>query len=207
MRKALIKIIKDKGIKDERVLEAINKVPRHFFFENAFLEHAYQDKAFPIGEGQTISQPYTVAFQTELLNLKNGGESVLEIGTGSGYQSCILLELGVKLYTIEYNKNLYEKVKRMLPRMGYKANFFWGDGSKGLVSYAPFNKILVTAGAPFVPSVLIEQLKEGGSLVIPVGNNKTQRMLRFTKEKENKIIKEEFDNFSFVPLLGEHGWK
>lgn len=206
MRKSLIRILKKKGIKDERVLGAINKVPRHFFFENAFLEHAYQDKAFPIGEGQTISQPYTVAFQTELLNVQNG-DTVLEIGTGSGYQSCILLELGAKLFTIEYNKSLYEKAKKMLPQMGYKPNFFWGDGSKGLNAYAPFNKILVTAGAPFVPTALVQQLQEGGILVIPVGDNKTQKMLKFTKEKENKIIKEEFDNFSFVPLLGEHGWK
>jgi protein-L-isoaspartate(D-aspartate) O-methyltransferase len=206
MRKALLKILREKGIQDKRVIEAINRVPRHYFFENAFLEHAYQDKAFPIGEGQTISQPYTVAIQTELLNVQPG-DSVLEIGTGSGYQSCILLELSAKLYTIEYNRKLYDKVKNMLPRMGYKPQFFWGDGSKGLSAYAPFDKILVTAGAPFVPSALVDQLKEGGSLVIPVGDSKTQKMLRFTKEKENKIIKEEFDNFSFVPLLGEHGWK
>ncbi|CAN5402638.1 protein-L-isoaspartate(D-aspartate) O-methyltransferase [soil metagenome] len=206
MRRALVKILKDKGIKDERVLQAVNKVPRHYFFENAFLEHAYQDKAFPIGEGQTISQPYTVAFQTELLNA-NKGDSVLEIGTGSGYQSCILLELVSKLYTIEYNRNLYESAKKILSEMGYNPNFFLGDGSKGLPAFAPFDKILVTAGAPFVPATLVSQLKEGGCLVIPVGDNKTQKMLRITKAKENKIVKEEFDNFSFVPLLGEHGWK
>lgn len=205
MRKSLVRIIKNKGIKDKRVLEAIYRVPRHFFFENAFLEHAYQDKAFPIGEGQTISQPYTVAFQTELLNIEKG-ETVLEIGTGSGYQCCILLELGAKVYTIEYNRKLYETAKKMLPKMGYNPNFFLGDGSKGLPGYAPFNKILVTAGAPFVPNTLISQLTEGGSLVIPVGDAKLQKMLRLTK-KENQIIKEEFDNFSFVPLLGEHGWK
>jgi protein-L-isoaspartate(D-aspartate) O-methyltransferase len=206
MRRALVKIIKEKGIKDERVLQAINKVPRHYFFENAFLEHAYQDKAFPIGEGQTISQPYTVAFQTELLKV-NKGDAVLEIGTGSGYQSCILLEMGAKVYTIEYNRKLYELAKRNLPEMGYNPQFFLGDGSKGLPTFAPFDKILVTAGAPFVPGSLISQLKEGGCLVIPVGDNKTQKMLRITKAKDNKIIKEEFDNFSFVPLLGEHGWK
>lgn len=205
MRKSLVRIIKNKGIEDKRVLEAVYRVPRHFFFENAFLEHAYQDKAFPIGEGQTISQPYTVAFQTELLDIEKG-ETVLEIGTGSGYQCCILLELGAKVYTIEYNRKLYETAKKMLPKMGYNPNFFLGDGSKGLPGYAPFNKILVTAGAPFVPNALISQLKEGGSLVIPVGDTKLQKMLRLTK-KENQIIKEEYDNFSFVPLLGEHGWK
>lgn len=205
MRKSLVKLIKEKGIKDERVLQAIGKIPRHFFFEKAFVEHAYQDKAFPIGEGQTISQPYTVAFQTELLEIKPG-DVVLEIGTGSGYQACVLIEMGAKVFTIEYNKILFEKTREFLPKMGYSPRFFCGDGSKGLPPFAPYDKIIVTAGAPLVPKSLIEQLKENGMLVIPVGDNKLQKMIRITKKEGNKLIKEEFDNFSFVPLLGKDGW-
>lgn len=170
------------------------------------MEHAYQDKAFPIGHGQTISQPYTVAFQTELLKLKSG-DKVLEIGTGSGYQACVLCELGAKVYTIEYQRDLYERTRRFLPQMGYKPNFFSGDGSKGLPTHAPFNKIIVTAGAPAVPNSLIDQLSIGGCLVIPVGDDNLQQMLRLTKESERKISKEVFSNFSFVPLKGEEGWQ
>lgn len=206
LRRSLVKTLKGKGIQSPAVLDAIGKVPRHFFFEKAFIDHAYQDKAFPIGEGQTISQPYTVAFQTELLELKPG-DTVLEIGTGSGYQACILLEMGAKVFTIEYNKVLFERTKEFLPKMGYRPRFFYGDGSKGLPAFAPFDKIIVTAGAPVVPKALIEQLKEGGKLVIPVGDDRIQRMVRITKKEDNKLIKEEFDNFSFVPLLGKHGWK
>jgi protein-L-isoaspartate(D-aspartate) O-methyltransferase len=205
LRKNLLQQLQVKGIRDKNVLEAMMKVPRHLFFDKIFLEHAYQDKAFPIGEGQTISQPYTVAFQTSLLEIKKG-DAVLEIGTGSGYQTCILLELGAKVYTIEYNRPLYENVKKFLPKLNYFPNFIYGDGSKGYPSAAPFNKILVTAGAPSVPLVLIEQLKENGMLVIPVGDNKTQKMIRVTRLPENKLRKEEFDNFSFVPLLGKYGW-
>lgn len=206
MRRSLVKLLREKGIKSEKVLQAIGRVPRHFFFENAFIEHAYQDKAFPIGEGQTISQPYTVAFQTELLDIQEG-DKVLEIGTGSGYQACVLLELKARVYTIEYIKFLYEKTKRFLPLIGYKPYFFLGDGSKGLPGYAPFDKIIVTAGAPNVPGALVEQLKENGSLIIPVGDNKLQKMLRIKKAADNKLIKEEFDHFSFVPLMGKHGWQ
>lgn len=201
----MVKLIKQKGIKDERVLQAIGKVPRHFFFEKAFIEHAYQDKAFPIGEGQTISQPYTVAFQTELLEIKPG-DVVLEIGTGSGYQACVLLEMGAKVFTIEYNKVLFEKTREFLPKMGYFPRFFCGDGSKGLPAFAPYDKIIVTAGAPLVPKSLVEQLKENGSLVIPVGDDKLQKMIRVTRKEGNKLAKEEFSNFSFVPLLGKEGW-
>ena len=186
-------------------MAAIGKVPRHVFFENALIDHAYQDKAFPIGEGQTISQPYTVAFQSEKLEIRPG-DKVLEIGTGSGYQACILMELGAKVYTIEYNRNLYEKAKDFLPRLGYKPYFFYGDGSKGLPSKAPFDKIIVTAGAPVVPTALTDQLAEGGILVIPVGGRDKQSMLQLRKEK-GKLIKKEFANFAFVPLLGEQGWK
>jgi protein-L-isoaspartate(D-aspartate) O-methyltransferase len=205
LRNKLVKTLKKKGISDPRVLDAIGKVPRHFFFENALLEHAYQDKAFPIGEGQTISQPYTVAFQTEKLEIR-AGDKILEIGTGSGYQACILMELGARVYTIEYNRKLYESVKDFLPQIGYSPYFFFGDGSKGLPAKAPFNKILVTAGAPVVPKALTDQLAEGGILIIPVGNREKQQMLRIRKI-ENKLIKEEFENFAFVPLLGEQGWK
>jgi protein-L-isoaspartate(D-aspartate) O-methyltransferase len=205
LRNKLVKKLALKGIKSEAVLKAIGTVPRHVFFENALLEHAYEDKAFPIGEGQTISQPYTVAFQSEKLEIKPG-DKVLEIGTGSGYQACVLLELGAKVYTIEYKRKLYEAAKEFLPRMGYKPNFFFGDGSKGLPAKAPFDKIIVTAGAPVVPTALTDQLKEGGILVIPVGDKEKQMMLRIRKQG-GKLLKEEFDYFAFVPLLGEQGWK
>jgi len=205
LRNKLVKKLREKGIQDGAVLAAIGKVPRHVFFENALIDHAYQDKAFPIGEGQTISQPYTVAFQSEKLEIRPG-DRVLEIGTGSGYQACILMELGAKVYTIEYNRNLYEKAKDFLPQLGYKPYFFYGDGSKGLPSKAPFDKIIVTAGAPVVPTALSDQLAEGGILVIPVGGRDKQSMLQLRKEK-GKLIKKEFANFAFVPLLGEQGWK
>lgn len=205
LRNKLVKVLRNKGITDDRVLNAIAKVPRHVFFENALLEHAYQDKAFPIGEGQTISQPYTVAFQTEKLEIKPG-DKVLEIGTGSGYQACILAELGAKVFTIEYNKNLYNRTKQFLPELGYKPYFYYGDGSKGIPAKAPFDKIVVTAGAPVVPDALVEQLAEGGILVIPVGNRDKQLMLRIRK-KNGTVHTEEFDYFSFVPLLGQQGWR
>ncbi len=205
MRRSLIRTLVQKGIEDERVLQAISQVPRHFFFEKVFLEQAYQDKAFPIGEGQTISQPYTVAFQSQLLNVKPG-EKVLEIGTGSGYQCCVLLELGARVYTIEYIRKLHEKARTMLPAMGYRATFIHGDGSRGLPSYAPYDKIIVTAGAPTVPNDLLRQLAVGGSLVIPVGDDRQQKMLRLTKQSENRILKEEYDFFSFVKLRGAQGW-
>lgn len=205
MRRSLVRILVQKGIEDKRVLQAISQVPRHFFFEKAFLEQAYQDKAFPIGEGQTISQPYTVAFQSQLLNVKPG-EKVLEIGTGSGYQCCVLLELGAKVYTIEYIRKLHEKARTLLPQMGYRAIFIHGDGSRGLPSYAPFDKIIVTAGAPTVPNDLLRQLAVGGSLVIPVGDDRQQKMLRLTKQSESRILKEEYDFFSFVKLRGAQGW-
>ncbi len=206
MRNSLVKILKNKGIVNTKVLQAIAKVPRHVFFDQAFLEHAYQDKAFPIGEGQTISQPYTVAFQTELLKIKPG-DKVLEIGTGSGYQCCILLELGAKVSTIEYLKPLYSKAKHLLSMMGYKAHFLHGDGSKGFPAFAPYDKILVTAGAPSVPEALIEQLQAPGILVIPVGGSERQKMISIRRSEEGKLIRKEHNYFSFVPLLGEQGWK
>lgn len=204
-RKALVSVLREKGIKSERVLDAIYALPRHFFFDSALISHAYEDKAFPIGEGQTISQPYTVAFQTELLNI-TPGEKVLEIGTGSGYQGSILHLMGADVYTIEYQKKLYDRTKKFLNRLGIELNLFYGDGSKGLAEWAPYDKILVTAGAPVVPKELINQLKTGGILVIPVGDRKTQKMLKLTKKSSTKVIQEEFDNFAFVPLLGSDGW-
>lgn len=204
LRNKLVKTLEKKGISDPNVLKAIGKVPRHVFFETALLDHAYQDKAFPIGEGQTISQPYTVAFQTEKLEIKPG-DKVLEIGTGSGYQACILLELGAKVYTIEYNKKLYDRTKVFLPKLGYSPYFFHGDGSKGLPAKAPYDKIIVTAGAPVVPKSLTDQLADNGILIIPVGNRDKQIMLRITRKKD-QLVTEEFENFAFVPLLGKEGW-
>ncbi|UJP64310.1 protein-L-isoaspartate(D-aspartate) O-methyltransferase [Mongoliitalea daihaiensis] len=204
-RKALVKLLQEKGIRSEAVLEAIHALPRHFFFDSALHSHAYEDKAFPIGEGQTISQPYTVAFQTELLQIKPG-DKVLEIGTGSGYQGSILHLLGAVVHTIEYQPKLYERTKRFLGKLGIPLNFYLGDGSQGIPQQAPFDKIIVTAGAPVVPTSLLNQLKIGGILVIPVGDRKTQKMMKLTKMSATKISKEEYDNFAFVPLLGKEGW-
>ncbi|MBX2916850.1 MAG: protein-L-isoaspartate(D-aspartate) O-methyltransferase [Cyclobacteriaceae bacterium] len=205
LRNKLVKKLREKGISNDGVLAAIAKVPRHAFFDDALLNHAYEDKAFPIGEGQTISQPYTVAFQTEKLNIKPG-DKVLEIGTGSGYQAAVLLELGAKVYTIEYQKKLYDRTREFLPLLGYKPFFFFGDGSKGIPAKAPYDKIIVTAGAPVVPTALTDQLNENGILIIPVGDRESQKMLRITKAN-GKLKQETFDNFAFVPLLGEQGWK
>lgn len=205
LRNKLVKKLITKGIKDERVLAAIGKVPRHAFFNTALLNHAYEDKAFPIGEGQTISQPFTVAFQTEKLEIKPN-DKVLEIGTGSGYQAAVLLETGAKVYTIEYNRNLFEKTRDFLPLLGYKPFFLFGDGSKGYLPKAPYDKIIVTAGAPVIPSALTDQLAEGGILIIPVGDREKQMMVKIKKTK-GKLVKEEFDYFAFVPLLGDNGWK
>ena len=199
LRKQLIATIKEKGIKDDNVLAAIEKIPRHFFLDSSFIEFAYQDKAFPIGNGQTISQPYTVAFQSELLKIKKG-EKVLEVGTGSGYQACVLLELGAKVFTIERQKPLYQRTKAFLPTIGYNPRMFYGDGYAGLPAYAPFDKIIVTAGAPFIPEALIHQLKLGGILVVPVGED-VQTMISLTKISETQIEQTEHGTFRFVPLL------
>ncbi|MBT0810674.1 protein-L-isoaspartate(D-aspartate) O-methyltransferase [Litoribacter ruber] len=205
-RRELVNLLRKKGITDEGVLNVINAIPRHFFFESALHSHAYEDKAFPIGEGQTISQPYTVAFQTELLAVKQG-DKILEIGTGSGYQAAVLFLLGAEVHSIEYQPKLYERTKKFLPRLGISINFYQGDGSKGLPAQAPFDKIIVTAGAPVVPHSLLEQLNVNGILVIPVGDRNSQKMLKLTKVSPTEIMQEEYDNFAFVPLLGDEGWK
>jgi len=202
LRNQLVETIKSKGIQDKKVLEALSKVPRHLFMDSGFIDFAYQDKAFPIAASQTISQPYTVAFQTELLEIKKG-DKVLEIGTGSGYQTAVLIELKAEVYSIERQKELYETVRKFLPKVGYvakKLNF--GDGYKGWSKYAPFDKILVTAGAPFVPKPLLEQLKIGGRLVIPVGDA-IQVMTLFIRKGEKDFEKREFGSFRFVPMLKE----
>lgn len=204
-RKKLVEILKERRIEDKRVLAAMGKVPRHYFFDETFWNQAYKDIAFPIGDGQTISQPYTVAYQTELLHIKTR-DKVLEIGTGSGYQTCILLELGAKVYTIERQENLYKRAARVLPQMGYEAEFFCGDGSGGVPEHAPYNKILVTAGAPLVPEVLLKQLRIGGIMVIPVGDEKQQKMVTMLRISEKEYDRIELDTFRFVPLVGEQAW-
>ena len=202
LRNKLVTVLKDKGIVDEQVLEAIAKVPRHLFMDSGFIDHAYQDKAFPIGAGQTISQPYTVAFQTELLQARTGTH-ILEIGTGSGYQTAILIALGAKVYTIERQRELYKKTSVFLPEMGYRAKkFIFGDGYKGFPEAAPYDGIIVTAGAPYVPKALLTQLKIGGRLVIPVGSSQ-QIMTRYIRTGEKEFEKTEYGNFRFVPLLSD----
>jgi protein-L-isoaspartate(D-aspartate) O-methyltransferase len=205
MRRQLIKTLISKGIKDPAVLNAIGNVPRHYFFDQAFLEHAYQDKAFPIGEGQTISQPYTVAVQTELLKVKSG-DKVLEVGTGSGYQCCVLLEIGADVFTIEFNRRLFQEARSFLKQLGYRAHFKHGDGTLGWPTFAPYDKIIVTAGAPYVPDALKDQLKPGGTLVIPVGDTETQKMIRLIKDNNSNFTEEEHDYYRFVPLIGKDGW-
>lgn len=202
LRKKLVEEIRAKGIKDERVLEAIGKIPRHFFLDSSFLEYAYQDKPFPIGAGQTISQPYTVAYMTELLNVKKG-DVILEVGTGSGYQACVLLEMGAKVYSIERIRPLYIKTKAFLSTINYKPRLFFGDGYKGLPAYAPYDKIIVTAGAPYVPDALLVQLRMGGVLVIPVGAGDIQIMQTITRLSEKEFERKEHGTFRFVPLLSD----
>jgi len=200
MRQKLVDTIIAKGIKDENVLAAIGKIPRHLFMDSSFLDHAYQDKAFPIAADQTISQPYTVAFQSELLEIEKG-HKVLEIGTGSGYQCAVLCELGAKVYSIERQQELFKKTSKFLPKLGYRPKkLIFGDGYKGFPEEAPFDSIIVTAGAPFVPKPLLAQLKIGGRLVIPVGND-VQTMTLFVRKGPKEFVKQEFGDFRFVPML------
>lgn len=203
LRNQLVKTVESKGIKDKKVLDAIAKIPRHLFMDSGFIDFAYQDKAFPIAADQTISQPYTVAFQTELLEVKPK-DKVLEIGTGSGYQTAVLVELKAEVYSIERQKELFEKTKKFLPKVGYVAKKLrYGDGYKGWPEYAPFDKIIVTAGAPFVPKPLLSQLKIGGRLVIPVGDD-VQTMTLFIRKDKKEFEKHEFGDFRFVPMLKEN---
>lgn len=199
-RKQLVETIQRKGITDARVLEAVGTVPRHLFMEKYLEDSAYEDRALPIGAGQTISQPYTVAFQTALLEIQKG-DKVLEIGTGSGYQTAILLEMQAKVYTIERQRSLYAQTRKLLIKLGYQPYFFFGDGYEGKPGYAPFDKILITAGAPFVPNQLLRQLKTGGMLVAPIGGQGRQVMTKIIRTSENDFRKEEHGYFVFVPML------
>ena len=206
LRKQLVDLLRTKGITDETVLAAINEVPRHVFLDSSFVEIAYQDQAFPIGSGQTISQPHTVAFQTQLLQVEKGMK-VLEIGTGSGYQACVLAAMGAKVFSIERQRNLYFKTKDILEQLPFRVKTFLGDGFEGLPTYQPFDRIIITAGAPNIPETLIAQMKVGGLMVIPMDNlnGEGQTMLRITKLSEKELKKESFGNFKFVPMLREIG--
>jgi protein-L-isoaspartate(D-aspartate) O-methyltransferase len=202
LRKQLANVLEAKGITDKNVLDAVCKIPRHLFIDSSFEAHAYQDKAFPIAAEQTISQPYTVAFQSQTLAIKPG-DKVLEIGTGSGYQTAVLLEMKAEVYSIERQKELFKKTSLFLPKLGYRAKkLIFGDGYKGLPEIAPFDKIIVTAGAPFVPKLLLSQLKVGGKLLIPVGDT-TQIMTLFIRKSAKEFEKHELGDFAFVPMLGE----
>ena len=201
MRRSLVEELKNKGISDENVLNAINAVPRHVFLDSSFLDFAYQDKAFPIGSGQTISQPFTVAFQSSLLEIKKNMK-VLEIGTGSGYQACVLAAMGAKVFSIERQRKLYTKTKAFLAEFPYRIKTFLGDGNKGLPTYGPFDRIIITAAAPEIPQALIDQLKVGGMMVIPLSENEScQTMLRLTKQEDGSLKREEHGDFRFVPML------
>ncbi len=200
LRKKLVEVIQEKGIKDKRILEAIGNIPRHNFMDSSFIGFAYRDQAFPIGSGQTISQPYTVAFQTELLQIEKHNK-ILEVGTGSGYQCAILLELGAKVFTIERQRELYLKSRALLTKMGYKPYFFYGDGYAGLPNHGPFDKILITAGAPEAPEELLKQLKIGGRMVVPVGGSNGQVMKTIDRIGEDEYKESEHGYFAFVPML------
>jgi protein-L-isoaspartate(D-aspartate) O-methyltransferase len=200
MRRQLLTELRQKGISDEKILNAFDAIPRHLFLDLAFINQAYSNMPFQIGAGQTISHPHTVAFQTQLLDLKKG-DKVLEIGTGSAFQTCILCQLGAKVFSIERQKELYLKAKHIVQSFNFNPKLFYGDGYKGQKSFAPYDKILITCGAPFVPQALLEQLKIGGVLVIPVGDLDSQQMIRITRTDETNFKEEKFGEFSFVPML------
>jgi len=201
LRRKLVETVRSKGITDEKILAAIEKIPRHFFLDSAFDEVAYEDKAFPITAGQTISQPYTVAYQTQLLKIKPF-DKVLEIGTGSAYQACVLAELGVQVYTIERQKQLFDNNKGFAYIKRYpNIKFFYGDGYEGLPTFAPFDRVLITAAAPFIPPKLVAQLKPGGMMVVPEGEGDVQVMKRVIKDMDGSVKEETYDRFSFVPML------
>ncbi len=205
LRKKMIADLQSKGISDHRVLEAMSKIPRHIFLDAAFVSHAYEDKAFRIGAGQTISAPSTVANQSQLLELKKG-EKVLEIGTGSAYQTTVLCEMGAKVFSIERQKELFDKANLMINKLGYSPKLFYGDGYKGQPAFAPFNKIIVTCGAPELPIQLVDQLIVGGKIVIPIGED-AQIMTVITKIDDQNLVKEEFGLYKFVPMLTNKAWK
>ncbi len=205
LRKKMVEELRTLGISDEQVLQAINNVPRHWFLDNAFLEYAYQNKAFPIGSGQTISHPYTVGFQTQLLEIKKG-DKILEVGTGCGYQTSVLAQMGAKIFSIERQHALFVKTKKFLSETNVSVKLFYGDGYQGVPTFAPYNKIIVTAGAPYVPDALLAQLMDGGRLVIPVGEGDKQIMTVIDKYKGGVLKKYEVGEFSFVPLLEDKNW-
>jgi protein-L-isoaspartate(D-aspartate) O-methyltransferase len=200
LRRKLVETVRSKGITDENVLNAINTVPRHLFMDSSFINFSYQDQAFPIGAGQTISQPYTVAFQTQLLEIKPN-DKILEIGTGSGYQTAILLELGARVYTIERQRELFLKAQDLLGQLGYKPHFFFGDGMEGKPAYGLYDKILITAAADEIPEKLLQQLRIGGIVVVPVGGRFSQSMIKIVKESDTEYKKTSHGAFVFVPLL------
>lgn len=204
-RKILIENLRKKGINDENVLNVMLKIPRHFYFHKDFWDHAYEDKAFQIGAGQTISHPHTVAYQTQLLEIKSG-DKVLEIGTGSGYQTTILLAMGAMVYSIERQKELFDKTKKLFQELQLKPRLFYGDGTKGLPAFAPFDKIICTAGSPGIPQTLLAQMQIGGKMVIPVGDENAQKMNLVTRVNEKEFHTEVLDSFRFVPLIGEQAW-
>lgn len=204
-RNKLVETIQGKGIENREVLQAFFAIPRHIFVDTALENRAYEDTALPIGNGQTISQPYTVAVQTELLQVQKG-DKILEIGTGSGYQAAILCHLGADVYSVERHEKLYLNAKSILQKLGYRPHLKCGDGTLGWNAYAPYNGIVVTAGAPIVPDDLVQQLQIGGRLVVPVGTQKSQVMVRITRTGENEFAEEQLNNFKFVPLIGEKGW-
>jgi protein-L-isoaspartate(D-aspartate) O-methyltransferase len=206
LRNQLVKLLQDKGIVDKNVLKAINTIPRHLFLNSSFEDYAYQDKAFPIGAGQTISQPFTVAFQTQLLEIKKG-DKILEIGTGSGYQTAVLYLMGAKVYSVERQNELFKQTSALLPKLGIRPKHLsFGDGYKGLSNHAPFDSIIVTAGAPTIPKPLMAQLKIGGKLIIPVGDE-NQIMIKLIRKNETQFEKHEYGDFKFVPLKGNQGWE
>lgn len=201
MRQQMVNTLRASGFSDERVLGAINEVPRHVFLDSSFVEYAYSDQPFSIGSGQTISQPSTVAIQTSLLALEQGMK-VLEVGTGSGYQACVLAAMGAKVFSIERQRNLFFRTKEILEQLPYRVKTFLGDGYEGLETYKPFDRVIITAGAPFIPSKLIDQLKPGGLMVIPMDDGKGgQTMVRVTKKPDGSLGREEFGSFKFVPML------
>lgn len=201
-RRKLVKLLEEKGIKDKRVLDAIGKVPRHLFLNSAFQDYAYEDRPFSIGADQTISQPYTVAVQSELLQVQRGMK-ILEIGTGSGYQAAVLHTMGAKVFSIERIKELYDRTSKLMPKLGYRFKCFYGDGNLGVPTWAPYDRIIITAGAPIIPENLVDQLNVGGIMVVPVTEGDAEIMKTLTKQADGSVVTKEHGTFRFVPMLGD----